>query len=137
MKLTIDLYDPSQRQDAMNILALFDQPEPAEEVTYLPEDAPTPEPVEVPKVSLDPTPPPADPVVDPVAAVDPAPAEGITAKDVQDLAMELNKAGKITRDDLVTRLASYNGATKISGLDAAGLAAFHAELLPLRGEANV
>ena len=140
MKLTIDLYDPSQRQDAMNILALFDQPEPAEEVTYLPEDAPTPEPVapaepaapvEVPKVSLDPTPPPADPVVDP------APADGITAKDVQDLAMELNKAGKITRDDLVTRLASYNGATKISGLDAAGLAAFHAELLPLRGEANV
>jgi hypothetical protein len=124
-------------------LALFDQPE-EEEVQFVPEETPAVDPVEVkapaapavPKVSLDPTPPPADPAP---AAVEPEPvaAEAVAAEDVQDLAMELHKAGQISREDLVTRLASYGGAQKISALDEAQLASFHAELLKLRGEANV
>lgn len=154
MKLTIDLYDAEQRADALNILGLFETDTVEEEeviqlspetqavvdkATYLPEDTPVadpvavvePAPVVVPKVSLDPAAPPAEPeVVTPVAPA-------ITAKDVQDLAMALNKAKKIDREGLVTRLASYGGAVKISGLDEAGLAAFYGELLNLKGEADV
>ena len=151
MKLTIDLYDPEQRADALNILGLFETDSAEEEViqlspetqavvdqaTYLPEDTPVvdpvavvePAPVVVPKVSLDPAAPPAEPEV-----VTPT---NVTAKDVQNLAMALNKAKKIDREGLVTRLASYGGATKISGLDQAGLAAFFEELLTLKGETDV
>lgn len=143
MKLTIDLYDPSQRADALNILSLFDEVDP-QEVDQFPEPVAEAEPVvEAPAadpVDLGIDKPAVKPVV-PKVSLDPAaPAEkteAVSAVQVQELAMELNKSGKIDRDGLVTRLASYGGAARISALEPEALAAFYAELQTLKGDENV
>lgn len=147
MKLTINLNDANERENAKVILELFDEDvmsddEPvAEEVYTLPADAPAAEEeleaeqpeVVVPKASLDPTP---EPQPEPEVVPEPeAPAIPELAA-TQELAKKLVDSGQVSRTELISMIAKY-GVKAVRLMSDADRANFHADCLAQEGEANV
>lgn len=151
MKLTINLNDPNERANAIAVIGLWDAlpEEPvAEEVTYLPEDAPEFQPEPEPAVDPQPEPetvvepePEAAPTEMPKAAVPgkvEAPADktlpAVSLVDAQTLAKRLVREKGYDKDGIVALFAPAESISTLSDYDRAAFAAKCSDIL---GEANV
>lgn len=152
MKLTINLNDPNERANAIAVIGLWDEEaaqEPvAEEVTYLPEDAPEVEHLEekladaVPAEVVEPEPEEAKaPTEMPKAAIPgkvEAPADktlpAVSLVDAQTLAKRLVREKGYDKDGIVALFAPAESISTLSDYDRAAFAAKCSDIL---GEANV
>ena len=147
MKLTINLNDPTERDNAIAIIGMFDQPEPAqdtEEVTYLPEDSPEVEALEEKVEAASPA-----EVVEPEPETQAEPefpkagAAAVETKlDVPDLAVTQELAKSLLKSETaslsqIRSLLGEFGVQKVQDLSDEDRVAFHAKCVGMQGDANV
>ena len=159
MKLTVNLNDPTERQNCKAILSLWDDtdetkvPTEPEEYTYLPEDEPAEpadEPAEPAEVKAEAEPAAVEaPADEPVEVVEekkaPAgrpkakvpPSRSVSLEEAQTLAKRLAREKGYNSDKIRPLFTKYNDAAKISDLSEEDRGKFAAEVLEILGEADV